>query len=190
MKRKLAVVLLLICGVLLVQSGCSGGKKQKAELEQAKTQVAEYLDQVQRVQAEFANYKKRIERERGEFVSLANAALISDLLPILDDLERALETVPENLQGRSWVEGILLIERRLRTTMEQEGVTEIEAVGEQFDPETMKIVDIEDRGDKEEGAVLAVYRRGYRWRGSLLQPAEVKVARRVSERGAGGDESD
>lgn len=151
------------------------------ELEQARTQVAEYLGQLQRVQAEFANYKKRIERERGEFVSLANAALISDLLPILDDFERALETVPDDLQGRTWVEGILLIERRLRTTMEQEGLTEIEAVGEQFDPELHHAVVREETTEHGENTIIGEMQKGYRLHDKVLRPSMVRVAAMPSE---------
>lgn len=152
------------------------------ELEQAKTQAAEHLDQLQRAQAEFANYKKRIERERGEFVSLANAALISNLLPILDDFERALETVPDNLQGLTWVEGILLIERRLRMILEQEGLSEIEAVGEQFNPELHHAVVREETTKHGENTIIGEMQKGYRLHDKVLRPSMVRVAAMPSEK--------
>jgi molecular chaperone GrpE len=146
------------------------------ELAEARAQAAEYLDQLQRVQAEFANYKKRIEREREEFVSLANAALISRLLPILDDCKRALQTVPDNLRGLTWVEGIALIERRLQMTLEQEGLSEIEAVGKAFDPELHHAVVSQESKEHEEGEIIGEMQKGYKLQGKVLRPSMVRVA--------------
>lgn len=146
------------------------------ELEKARAEAAEYLDQLQRSQAEFANYKKRIEREREEFVTLASGALISKLLPILDDCERALETVPDNLQGLTWVEGIFLIERRLRMTLEQEGLNEIEATGKEFDPELHHAAVREETIDREENEIISVLQKGYKLHDTVLRPAMVRVA--------------
>ncbi len=146
------------------------------ELERAEDQAAEYLDQLQRTQAEFANYKKRLEREREEFIGLANAALISKLLPILDDLERALQTVPDNLRSLTWVEGIFLIERRLRMILEQEGLTEIRAVGEQFDPELHHAVVGEETTEQGEGTIIGEMQKGYKLHDKVLRPSMVRVA--------------
>ncbi len=146
------------------------------ELERAEAQAAEYLDQLQRTQAEFANYKKRVEREREEFIGLANAALISSLLPILDDLERALQTVPDNLQHLAWVKGIALIERRLRSTLEQEGLSEIKAVGEQFDPELHHAVVREETTEHSENTIIGEMQKGYKLHDRLLRPSMVRVA--------------
>lgn len=146
------------------------------ELGRVEAQAAEYLDQLQRTQAEFANYKKRLEREREEFISLANAALISKLLPILDDLERALQTVPDNLRSLTWVEGIALIERRLRLTLEQEGLSEINAVGEQFDPELHHAVVREETTEQSDNTIIAEMQKGYKLHDRLLRPSTVRVA--------------
>jgi molecular chaperone GrpE len=146
------------------------------ELAQAKAEAAEYLDQLQRTQAEFANYKKRIEREREEFVSLANAALISRLLPILDDCKRALQTVPDNLRGLTWVEGIALIERRLQMTLEQEGLSEIKAMGETFDPELHHAVVSQETAEHAEGEIIGELQKGYKLHDKLLRPSMVRVA--------------
>jgi molecular chaperone GrpE len=152
------------------------------ELERAEAQAAEYLDQLQRAQAEFANYKKRVEREREEFMSLANAALISRLLPILDDFERALQTVPDNLQSLTWVEGILLIERRLRMILEQEGLSEIEAVGEQFNPELHHAVVREETTEQGENTIIGEMQKGYRLHDKVLRPSMVRVAAMPSDK--------
>ncbi len=150
------------------------------ELEKARAEAAEYLDQLQRSQAEFSNYKKRIEREREEFVTLANGALISKLLPILDDCERALETVPDNLQGLTWVEGIFLITRRLRMTLEQEGLSEIEATGTKFDPELHHAAVREETNEYEEDEIIGVLQKGYKLHDRVLRPAMVRVAAKPS----------
>jgi molecular chaperone GrpE len=152
------------------------------ELQRAEARAAEYLDQLQRTQAEFANYKKRLEREREEFISLANAALISKLLPVLDDFERALETVPDNLQNLTWVEGIQLIERRLHAILEQEGLSEIEAVGEQFDPELHHAVVREETTEQDENTVVGEMQKGYRLHDKVLRPSMVRVAAMPSEK--------
>lgn len=146
------------------------------DLEKAQAEAAEYLDRLQRIQAEFANYKKRIERERREFESLANAALISKLLPILDDLERALETLPEEIKETNWGEGVALIERRLRSTLEQEGLSEIEAIGKSFDPQVHHAVVREETDEHEEDQVIGEIQKGYRLHDRLLRPSMVVVA--------------
>jgi molecular chaperone GrpE len=153
-----------------------------SELERAEAQAAEYLDQLQRTQAEFANYKKRLEREREEFISLANAALISKLLPILDDLERALQTVPDSPQSLTWVEGIALIERRLRMILEQEGLADIKAVGEQFDPELHHAVVREETTEQGEDTIVGEMQKGYRLHDKVLRPSMVRVAALPSDK--------
>ncbi len=151
-------------------------EEEADELEKAKAEAAEYLDQLQRTQAQFANYKKRVEREREEFVTLANAALITKLLPILDDCERALQTVPDNLQGLTWVEGIFLIERRLRMTLDQEGLEEIEAVGKEFDPELHHAAVREETTEYEEDEIISELQKGYKLNDKVLRPSMVRVA--------------
>lgn len=152
------------------------------EFEQAKAEAAEYLDQLQRTQAEFANYKKRIERKREEYISLANAALISKLLPVLDDCKRALQTVPDNLRGLTWVEGIALIERRLQLTLEQEGLAEIEAVGNTFDPELHHAVVSQETTEYPDGEIIDELQKGYKLNDKLLRPSMVRVAAKPTKK--------
>jgi len=151
------------------------------ELEKARAEADEYLEQLQRSQAEFANYKKRIEREREDFVTLASAALIAKLLPVLDDCERALQTVPHNLRGLTWVEGIALIERRLRMTLEQEGLTEIEAMGKKFDPELHHAAVREETTEYEEDEIISELQKGYTLHDKVLRPSMVRVAARPTD---------
>lgn len=146
------------------------------ELEKAQAEAAEYLDRLQRIQAEFANYKKRIERERRDFESLANAALIGKLLPILDDLARALENLPEEIRGTDWARGVALVERNLRSTLEQEGLSEIEAMGQSFDPQLHHAVAREETSKHEEDKVIGEIQKGYRLHDRVLRPSMVVVA--------------
>ncbi len=152
------------------------------ELEEAKAEATEYLEQLQRSQADFANYKKRNERQREDFIKLANAALVSKLLPVLDDCERALNTVPDNLRSLTWVEGIFLIERRLHAILEQEGLTEIEAVGQKFDPELHHAAIREETTEYEEDTIISELQKGYKLNDRVLRPSMVKVAAKPSDK--------
>ncbi|MFC1925294.1 nucleotide exchange factor GrpE, partial [Chloroflexota bacterium] len=103
-------------------------------LEEEKAKAERYLSNWQRAEADFNNYKKRVEQERGETTRFANMVLIMNLLPILDDFERAFSTLPDKLAQLTWVDGINLIFRKLQANLEAQGITEIKTVGEEFDP--------------------------------------------------------
>ena len=148
----------------------------QAELEKAQAQAAEYLDGWQRARAEFANYKKRVEAEREELRRAGNETLLLKLLPVVDDFERAFQTLPEETADTPWVNGITMILRKLQVILESEGVVSIEAVGQPFDPQRHEAVIQEETGDHPDGYVMAEVRRGYRLGERVLRPALVKVA--------------
>ena len=104
------------------------------ELAAEKTRAEEYLANWQRTQADFLNYKRRAEQERLDFNSYANANLLCGILPVLDDLERAISSIPEEIAEDDWVEGVRLVERKFKTSLEGQGVKAINALGEPFDP--------------------------------------------------------
>ena len=139
-----------------------------------------YLANWQRAQADFINYKKRTEQEKAELATFVKANLIHSLLPILDNLERALDSIPPELAETSWVEGIRLIERNFRATLEAQGVTQIEAMGEPFDPRVHEAVR-QDKG--EEGVVIEEVQKGYKLNDTLIRPPMVVVGN--GEKGAG-----
>ena len=149
----------------------------RRELEEAKAKAKEYLDQWKRAAADFANYKRRNEQERGEVVKFANAVLITRILPILDDFERAFQVVPDGLRGLTWIDGIALIERKLQAILEQEGLTAIKAEGEQFDPRVHEALIQEESAEHEEGQIIAELQKGYKLHDRVLRPALVKVAK-------------
>jgi molecular chaperone GrpE len=149
----------------------------RQELEEAKTQAAEYLDGWQRARAEFANYKKRNEQERQELFKLANTTLITRLLPIFDDFERAFQTLPNNLLSLTWIDGVVLIYRRLQAIVEAEGLTLMETEGQSFDPLLHEAVTYEESAEHEEGQIIGEVQKGYKLGDRVLRPALVRVAK-------------
>jgi molecular chaperone GrpE len=152
----------------------------RRELEEQKVKAAEYLDGWQRAQAEFANYRKRIEREQEDMIKSANGIFITRLLPIMDDYERAFQTLPPSLMGITWLEGIALIQRKLQILLEQEGVTVIETEGQIFDPTLHQAVTHEESEEHEEGQIIGEVQKGYKMGDKVLRPSLVRVAKRIS----------
>ena len=145
------------------------------DLETAREQADDNTRSWQRTAADFANYRRRIEQERGVMTQLSNAVLISKLLTVLDDFDRALASVPEDVH-EGWVEGIQLVERKLRTVLESEGVTPIEAVGLPFDPNLHEAVVHQETNEYPDNYVIDEVQRGYRLGDRVLRPALVRVA--------------
>src|SRR5206468_12395284 len=112
-------------------------------LEQTRDQADEHLRGLQRAAADFANYRRRVEEEREGLSQFSNALLIGKLLAVLDDFDRALETVPQEIH-EGWVDGVRLVERKLRGLLEAEGVRQIDALGTQFDPNLHEAVVYEE----------------------------------------------
>ncbi|MFQ6057932.1 MAG: nucleotide exchange factor GrpE [Anaerolineae bacterium] len=150
----------------------------RQRLAEAESKVEEYLDQWRRAAADLANYRKRVEKEQAEFSKYANAVLITKLLPILDDFQRAFQTVPDSLRTLTWIDGIVLIERKMQAILEQEGLTPIEAVGKPFDPLIHEAVIFEETADHEDGQVIAELQKGYKLHDRVLRPTLVKVAKK------------
>lgn len=141
-------------------------------LAEEKKRAEEYLASWQRAQADFINYKRRAEQERVEFNSYANANLVLGILPVLDDLQRAIEAIPEKFAKHEWVEGVKLVERKFLTSLEGQGVKPILALGMAFDPKLHEAI----RHEKgKEGMVIAEYQKGYMLNDRLLRPSRVAV---------------
>jgi len=149
----------------------------QAELTELRAQAGEYLDGWQRARAEFANYKKRIERDQEEARGRAAAALLAKILPVEDDLRRAVRERPEAEGYPDWADGIELIQRKLAALLEAEGVEVIPADGVAFDPALHEAVTYEPSNDHEEGEIIEVIQQGYRLGERVLRPARVRVAR-------------
>ena len=147
-------------------------------LDAEKKKAEEYLANWQRAQADFVNYKRRTEQERLEFNNFANANLVLNILPVLDDMERALEAVPPKYKKHEWVEGVRLVERKFRTTLEGQGVKQINALGETFDPNYHEALRQENG---KEGIILEEIQKGYMLNDKLLRPSRVVVGKGEGE---------
>ncbi|MGI8927389.1 MAG: nucleotide exchange factor GrpE [Tepidiformaceae bacterium] len=151
------------------EQAAAGGASELAEaLARAETNYKNW----QRSAADFINYKRRVEMERGETARLAQAALVINLLPIFDDLDRAVATVDANLAGLNWVQGIVAIQRKFAQLMEAMQVREIAAAGEPFDPALHEAV---GRQPGEDNKVLHVVQKGYQLGERVVRPAMVIV---------------
>jgi molecular chaperone GrpE len=145
------------------------------QLEQAEARAAEYLDSLQRERATFQNYRRRVEREREEQAQLASGRLLIRLLPVLDDFYRAMDAIPDS-ERDEWFGGVALILRKFERLLQDEGVTEIEALGQPFDPNFHEAIGVDPATDAESGTITAVMQRGYRRGERVLRPAMVRVA--------------
>lgn len=150
----------------------AAGVTDNPELAEARANADSYYKSWQRTAADFANFKRRVEQERGESARFASAALIINLLPVYDDLERATGSVDANLAGLNWVQGVVAIQRKFWHLLEGMGVSEITAAGEAFDPALHEAV-ANQPGD--EGKVLHVVQKGYRLGDKVIRPAMVIV---------------
>jgi len=140
-----------------------------------------YLEQLQRLQAEFENYRKRVNRENESLFLRAKADLVLKLLPVVDDFERMIDHHQKDNQ--KIIDGIKLICQSLKKVLMNEGLEEIPAKGEPFDPEFHEAVSIEKTDNYCEGLVVEEWQKGYRFGGRLLRPSRVKVGRAVDDMG-------
>lgn len=151
-------------------------------LEELERERDEYLNDLKRVAADFDNYRKRTAREQGDLVARASERLVKELLPVLDDLERALVAAAEHEEARL-EEGVRLVHRELGVLLTREGLMEIETDG-QFDPHVHEAL-LSQPSDEQEGAVIEVIQKGYRLGDRVLRPARVVIAGPLESDGSG-----
>ncbi|HEY3289729.1 MAG TPA: nucleotide exchange factor GrpE [Anaerolineae bacterium] len=150
----------------------------RKEIADLKAKSVEYLDGWQRARAEFSNYKKRQETDYAGQRSLLTSALIARLLPVLDDFERASKTLAPTLRDMTWIEGVLLIHRKLQLILESEGIKPIEVkANDVFDPSIHEAVSQDDAEGVESGHVIDELQRGYKLGDRVIRPTLVRVAR-------------
>jgi molecular chaperone GrpE len=149
------------------------------ELEELQTALAEQTAKAeanligwQRAQADFINFKRYVEQEKADSAKFANAVLLNSILPILDDLERALASIPVEEANKKWLEGIKLVDRKFRDTLEKQGVSCIKAVGQEFDPHCMEALTT-CLGKKD--VVIQELEKGYKLFDKVIRPAKVMV---------------
>ena len=132
-------------------------------------------DRLLRQAAEFDNYRKRVDRERKDWSQMAAVDFVQELLPVIDDFERALQSDAPGAE--SYRQGLEIIHRALMEMLRKRGVTPIDAVGTPFDPQIHQAVAYEDAPDRRDGEVMEQFTRGYRLGDRLVRPAMVKVAK-------------
>jgi molecular chaperone GrpE len=168
-----------------VETPAGGGEEAEAvdeqtalrqELAEIRAKEAEYLDGWQRARAELANARKRFQREQEQVYANARGDVLARLLPIVDDLERAFETLPRNLSGLTWIAGILLIQRKLQLLLEQEGVEVIDVAGQQFEPAMHQAITYEPSETVPEGHIITELQKGYKLGERVLRPSMVRVS--------------
>jgi molecular chaperone GrpE len=151
----------------------------KAELEERLAEVErerdEYLEDLRRVAADFENYRKRAARDQESLIARAHERLVKELLPVLDDLERALEAAAEHEEAKL-EEGVRLVHRELRDALSKEGVVEIETNG-RFDPHVHEAL-LSQPSEDEDGAILEVIQKGYRLGERVLRPSRVVISQK------------
>ena len=168
--------------------GVGAGHAPPADLEKLEEQVSsleeraallekerdEHLDDLKRVAAEFENYRKRVARDQASLAARAHERLVKELLPVLDNLERALEAATEHEKGDRLEEGVRLVQRELQQALGKEGLVEIETNGH-FDPHVHEAL-LSQPSDQDEGAILEVLQKGYRLGDRVLRPARVVIS--------------
>lgn len=153
----------------------------QAQLDEAEREKSQFKTLAQRGQADFANFRKRADEEKLELLGNAKSQVILRILPALDDIERALGQTPAagSETDNGWLEGFRLIERKLSSILEGEGLQRIEAEGLAFNPWEHEIVSYLDVPKRKEGEVLEVTRQGYKMNGKVLRPAQVVVVKKA-----------
>jgi len=158
------------------------------EYEELKATIEELQDLHLRVAADFDNYRKRMGKEREAIVCFANESLISDLLPILDNLDRALDSDHDGSHSGDVLEGVRMISGQLHKVLQQCGLEPVSSIGKPFDPSIHEAVGVLPSPDHEEGTVVTELQKGYRLKGKVVRPSMVHVAGDSAGNSENGDE--
>src|SRR5438105_7725432 len=157
----------------MTEQKADAGAGREERLAALEAERDEYLDDLKRVAADFENYRKRAGRDQESLVTRAHERLVKELLPVLDDLERALQAAAEHEEAKL-EEGVQLVHRELQNALSREGLAEVEVDGK-FDPHVHEAL-LTQPSDREEGSVLEVLQKGYRLGDRVLRPARVVIA--------------
>lgn len=147
-----------------------------AELEKLRAESEEYQQRLLRTQADFDNFRRRTVKEKEELGKYASAKLITELLPVIDNFERALSSAGESADASSYTKGVEMIFRQLEGILQAEGLTPMEAEGQPFNPEFHQAIMQVESDEHDEGVVVEVVQKGYLLKDKVLRPAMVKVS--------------
>lgn len=144
-----------------------------AERDQLATEKADLNDRLLRARAEFDNFRRRSEQQRSDYLQFAAMDPVREILPIVDDFERALKV---ETADRDYAKGVELIYQRMLDSLKKMGLEPIETAGKMFDPNLHQAVERVQTEEAEDQAILGEFQRGYNFKGKLLRPAMVRVA--------------
>ena len=153
----------------------------QTELDELRKQAAadsEYHDKMLRTMADMENLRKRLDRDRKDYINYANREMISELLPVLDNFDRALKSVEKTAESAPYLQGVEMIYKQLEELLKKQGLKEIKALGEPFNPHLHEAVQTEETDSCPEDTILDVILKGYLFRGNMLRPVAVKVSRK------------
>lgn len=148
----------------------------EAELKEAKAQAEDYYNRLQRLQAEFDNFRKRTLKEKEELVKYASERVVAELLPVIDNFERALEAAKNSQDISSFAQGVEMIFRQLNNVLGKEGLAPIEAVGQAFDPNIHEAIMQVESEEHPANTVVEEVQKGYYLKDKVLRPSMVKVS--------------
>jgi molecular chaperone GrpE len=160
---------------------------EASEMEELRAKIDAITDQMLRVAAEFENYKKRVRREQTELMKYAGENIIKDLIPILDNFERAINSAKSNSSFDSFYQGVDLIYKQMLDLLKQRGVSQIEAVGKNFDPNLHEAIVHVPSSEYPENTVIEEFQKGFMLNDRVVRPAIVSVSKKVE---GDGKESD
>ena len=149
------------------------------DLQKAKDELAEEKDKFIRLQAETDNFRKRLSREKDEFLQYANERLFKELIPIFDNLERALEDPSNDIKVLN--EGLEMILKQFSSFLKKENVELINAIGEQFDPTVHEVLTSEESSEHDENTIITQFVKGYTINSRVLRPSQVVISKKPSE---------
>lgn len=150
----------------------------EGKLQEKEKEAKDNYDRFVRLSAEMENFKKRVEKEKSETYKFANENIIKELVPVLDNLERALEHGQETENAKALLLGVEMTQKTFWAVLEKYGVTRVEALGEEFDPNLHEAVMVQEDAERPPGVVISQLHRGYRLHNRLLRPAMVVVSKK------------
>ncbi len=154
----------------------TAGETRAGKKDPRDVQIEELQDRLKRQMAEFDNFRKRTEKEKSSMYEIGARDIIEKILPVLDNFERGLASVPEDLKGGSFAEGVEMIYKQFVKTLEEAGVEAIEALGQQFDPNLHNAVMHVDDDSFGENEISQELQKGYKYRGTVVRHSMVQVA--------------
>jgi len=148
------------------------------KLQEKEKEARDNYDRFVRLSAEMENFKKRVEKEKVESYKFANENLLKDLLPVLDNLERAMEHGQEVENSKALLEGVEMVLKGFLATLEKYGLTRVDALGEEFNPNHHEAVMVQEDNSRPPGTVISQLQKGYRLHDRLVRPAMVVVSKK------------